>query len=433
MWFITFVRIILSTFGSFGDVHPYMAIALELQRRGHVPVIATSELYRAKVEDEGLEFFAVRPDLPPPDEARPIIEKVMAGPGGPRYLFEEILMPGLRDGYADLTQAVQGADLMLSHSVSLAAPLVAAKTKVPWISSVLAPISFYSAYDLSVPPMYQPLFTLRFLGPGFLTLSRTIGVKILDRWAATYYELQRELGLPRGANPIVDAHSPHRVLALFSPLLGKPQPDWPPNTVQTGFCFYDKRGTMPDKSNDQSKALSPEWEQFLANGEAPIVFTLGTSAVFDPGPFYEESARAAQLLKRRAILLIGNEVNRPKNLPDGIAAFDYAPFSQIFPRACAIVHQGGVGTTAQAMRAGKPMLVMPFAHDQPDHAYRLKKLGIGLSIARQNYRAQSVALKLKWLLEKPGFSQRAAQIGRAVQAENGAARACDEIQNLTFN
>ncbi|HEY0074154.1 MAG TPA: nucleotide disphospho-sugar-binding domain-containing protein [Abditibacteriaceae bacterium] len=429
------MRIILSTFGSFGDVHPYMAIALELQRRGHVPVIATSELYRAKVEAEGLEFSAVRPDLPPPDEAGPIIEKVMAGAGGPRFLFEEILMPGLRGGYDDLTKAVQGADLMLSHVVSLAAPLVAAKTKIPWISSVLAPISFYSAYDLSVPPMHQSLFALRFLGPRFLTIARTIGVKTLNRWVAPYYELQRELGLPRGANPIIDAHSPRRVLALFSPLLGTPQPDWPPNTLQTGFCFYDKRGRMPGgrvpgASDESFEMLSPELAAFLKNGEPPIVFTLGSSAVFDPGPFYEESARAAQLLGRRAVLLIGDETNKPKHLPDGVATFDYAPYSQIFPRACAIVHQGGVGTTAQAMRAGKPMLIVPFSHDQPDHAYRMKSLGVGLGIARENYHARVVAQKLKWLLGNPSFSHYAAQIGNAIRAENGTQTACDEIENF---
>jgi UDP:flavonoid glycosyltransferase YjiC (YdhE family) len=424
------VRIILSTFGSFGDVHPYMAIALELKRRGHVPVIVTSELYRAKVEAEGLEFFAVRPDLPSPDEAGPIIEKVMAGSDGPRFLFEEILMPGLRGGYDDLTQAVQGADLMVSHAVSLAAPLVAAKTKIPWISSVLAPISFYSAHDLSVPPMHKLLFTLRFLGPKFLTLCRTIGVKVLDRWAAPYYELQQELGLPRGANPIIDAHSPRRVLALFSPLLGAPQPDWPQYTVQTGFCFYDKRGRVPGAGNESFEMLSPELEAFLQDGEAPIVFTLGSSAVFDPGRFYEESTRAAQLLGHRAVLLIGNETNQPKHLPDGVVAFDYAPYSQIFPRASAIVHQGGVGTTAQAMRAGKPMLIMPFAHDQPDHAYRMKKLGVGLGIARKNYHAKVVAQKLKWLLKNPSFSHYATQTGDAIRAENGTQTACDEIENF---
>ena len=429
------MRIILATFGSFGDVHPYMAIALELQRRGHTPVIATCELYREKITRAGIDFCAVRPDLPPPDEAGPMIEKVMAGSKGPRFLFAKLLMPGLRGGYADLTRAVQGADLMVSHVVSLAAPLVAEKTGVPWISSVLAPISFFSAHDLSVPPLAEPLFALRHFGPKFLGVCRAIGVKVLDSWVAPYYQLQKELGLPRGANPVIDAHSPRRVLALFSPLLGAPQPDWPANTAQPGFCFYDKRGRVPGhiESRAGGDTLSPELETFLRAGEAPIVFTLGSSAVRGPGSFFEESARAAQLLNRRAVLLTGDARHAPKDLPPGVAAFDYAPYSEIFPRAAAIAHQGGVGTTAQAMRAGKPMLVMPFSHDQPDHAARMERLGIGRGIARRRYTARNAAHELDILLGDALYAERAAEVSAAVSAENGVAAACDEIEKLTAN
>lgn len=408
-----------------------MAVALELQRRGHTPVIATSELYREKIIGAGIEFIATRPDLPPPDEAGPLIAKVMAGADGTRFLFEDVLMPGLRGAYDDLTQAVQGADLMVSHVISLTAPLVAEKTGVPWISSVLAPISFFSAHDLSVPPLAQPLFALRFLGPKILTVFRTLGVKILDHWAAPYYQLQAELGLPRGANPIINAHSPDRVLALFSPLLAAPQLDWPANTVQPGFCFYDKRGRVPGHSDEKGgDALSPELEAFLRAGEAPIVFTLGSSAVLHPGSFFETSAQAAKLLNRRAILLVGDARHAPQNLLDGVAAFDYAPYSEIFPRAAAIVHQGGVGTTAQAMRAGKPMLIMPFAHDQPDHAQRMAKLGIGRGIPRNKYSADNAARELDILLGDANYTSRAVEVGMQVSAENGVAGAGDEIERM---
>jgi rhamnosyltransferase subunit B len=101
--------------------------------------------------------------------------------------------------------------------------------------------------------------------------------------------LRRELGLPEGENPIFDAkHSPRLVLALFSRVLGDPQPDWPRNTLVTGFAFYD---------GDAGKTeLAPEVQQFLANGHPPLVFTLGSAAVMAAGDFYEESARAAELV-----------------------------------------------------------------------------------------------------------------------------------------
>ena len=96
--------------------------------------------------------------------------------------------------------------------------------------------------------------------------------------------------------------------------------------------------------------MPSELIRFLDAGPLPLVFTLGSSAVVDAGPFYDHSATAAKLLGRRAVLLVGKDPrNRPATLPDGIVAFDYAPFSELFPRAAAIVHQGGIGTTAQAM------------------------------------------------------------------------------------
>src|SRR5205085_815485 len=101
----------------------------------------------------------------------------------------------------------------------------------------------------------------------------------------------------------------------------------------------------------------------------------------DAGPFYEHSAAAAKLLGRRAVLVVGKDTgNRPASLPDGVAAFDYVPFAGLFPRATAIVHAGGIGTTGLAMRSGRPMLVMPYAHDQFDNAARATRLGIARTI-----------------------------------------------------
>src|SRR5262245_27952102 len=146
-------------------------------------------------------------------------------------------------------------------------------------------------------------------------------------------------------------HSPALVLALFSKLLADKQPDWPPQTVITGFPFYDRDG---------EGGMSPELSNFLDTGPPPVVFTLDSSAVVDAGPFYEHSVAAAKLLGRRAVLLVGKDPrNRPAALPAGIVAFAYAPYSELCPRAAAVVHEGGIGTTAQAMRSGRPMLVMP--------------------------------------------------------------------------
>jgi UDP:flavonoid glycosyltransferase YjiC (YdhE family) len=126
-------------------------------------------------------------------------------------------------------------------------------------------------------------------------------------------------------------------------------------------------------------------------------------------------------------MLIGKNAP-PDHLSDGIIAVSYAPYSQIFPRACAIVHQGGIGTTAQALRAGRPTLVMPYSHDQPDNAARVERLGTSRTIPRQKYAAERVTRQLGELLENPNYAVKAAEIGAIIQAEDGVNVACDAIE-----
>jgi UDP:flavonoid glycosyltransferase YjiC (YdhE family) len=147
------------------------------------------------------------------------------------------------------------------------------------------------------------------------------------------------------------------------------------------------------------------------------------------GDFYEHSVAAAQALGRRALLLVGrNQPRRP--LPPGMLAVAYAPHSAVFPRAAVIVHQGGVGTTGEAMRAGRPMVVVPFGQDQPDHARRLKRLGIAQSVRAHRYDAASAARAIGAVLGDPGCAERARAVGARVRAESGVATASDAIERL---
>jgi len=149
-------RIVLNTWGSFGDLHPYMALALELRARGHRPVIATMEMYRERLEAVGLELAPVRPNIPQPKEQEPeLIQKIMEPRTGPQFLMEQIVFPAIRDAYQDLLIAVQNADLLITHPAAPAGPLVGRKTGLPWISTVLAQLSFFSVYDPPIPPVMQ--------------------------------------------------------------------------------------------------------------------------------------------------------------------------------------------------------------------------------------------------------------------------------------
>lgn len=415
-------HIVISTFGSYGDIHPYMAIAIELQRRGHHPVIATSELYREKILASGLEFLPVRPHIPPPQEQDPeMMERVMSPRSGSGYLLNEMLFPFVRDGYEDLLEAVKGADLLLTHPISFAGPLVAQTTGIPWVSTVLAPVSFLSVYDPPRPPFWPWLRYLNILGPRVLGAFFNRFKKFYK--SEPYEQLRQELGLPDRGSPIFEgSHSPSLVLALFSQVFAQPQPDWPPQTHVTGFAFYDGRNELE---------MPGELVDFLDNGAAPIIFTLGTSAVWVARDFYRESIAAAKLLGRRAVLLIGDERNRiQESLPPEMIAVDYAPFEALLERGAAVVHHGGVGTTSQGLRAGIPTLIVPFAFDQPDNAAHAARLGTSRTLHRRQYKSERVARELDKLLNNPQYALQAKAAGERLRSENGAARACDLIQKF---
>jgi rhamnosyltransferase subunit B len=413
-------RILLATIGSLGDLHPCLALALGLCERGHHAVIASTELYRAKVEKLGFEFHPIRPNIEARDPE--LLSKVMDMRRGPEFLLRKLIFPAVRETYQDLLAAATGCDLLVAGEIVFAAPLVAETMRMPWASAILSPFSFYSIYDPPVSPI-SPSFT--FLGGHTRLINRSLFAlaRLVTRhWSRPVSELRRELGLGPGRNAIFDdKFSPNLNLALFSRAIAQPQPDWPPNTVQPGYLFYDR--------DDSGSALPPQLDAFLKEGDPLIVFTLGSSAVHDPRGFFETSAQAAALIGRRAVFLIGDNPS-PAAMPNDSIAVPYAPFSELFPHAAVVVHQGGSGTTAQALRAGKPALIMPCGFDQPDNAARVKRIGAGLSIPRDKYKPARVAKELERLMDEPAFADNAARVAGKLATEDGVGGACDVIELL---
>jgi rhamnosyltransferase subunit B len=414
-------RIVLTTWGSLGDLHPFLALAIELTRRGHAAVVATLPSWRDNVEHAGVEFRPLRPDIAPDDPgARDIVRNVLDAGGGPEYLFMQVLGPSMRDVYSDTLAAVDGADLMVSHQLPQTAPIVAERTGIRWVSAVVAPMGFLSAYDPPTPPQAPALRRLMAVHPVVGSLFNRVARIATNRWMRPVYELRAELGLPRGGHPLFEAqHSPARVLALFSPLLGEKQPDYPSQTVITGFPFYDAAPTRP---------ADPDLLAFLNRGEPPIVFTLGSSAVWIADDFYPVSIAAIRALGRRALLLVGENARALRGqVPESIGVFDYAPHHLVMPRASVVVHQGGVGTTAQALRAGRPTLVVPFGQDQPDNARRVVALGVGRTISRGHYQVDRLVRELTALAD-PRYVQRAHSVGIQIGNERGVENAADEVE-----
>ncbi len=413
-------RFLLTTLGSFGDLHPYIAVGLGLRERGHTVTIATSEVYRAKIEGEGLGFAPVRPDMAFVLDNPEIIRRAFHPRRGTEYIVRDLFLPWIGQSFEDTLEAARDTDLILGHPIAFATPAVAEYLKKPWISVALQPSVFLSVHDppaVSGAPLLSSLLTR---GPGFAGLFYRLAKRIIRRWGAPVNALRTQLDLPPLRDPLLSGmFSPYGTHAWFSRVLAQPQTDWPANTAVTGFPFYDKL--------EPGLGLSPDLARFLDSGPPPIVFTLGSSAVFDAGAFYAESLAATRAMGRRAVLLVGRDPrNRPPMpAPEGVFVAEYAPYSALLPRAAAAVHQGGIGTTAQALRSGKPMIVVPWSHDQPDNAIRVSRMGAARVIPRRQYRAARVARDLTILLNEECYAVAAHSAASQIGRENGVASACE--------
>ena len=404
---------------------------MELQKRGHNATIATSEVYRKKIEDEKVGFAPVRPDVGEMLNNPELLTKFWHPTRGSEYLIRDYLAPNIEQSYQDLAQASNGADLLLTHAAGYAGPIVAESQKLPWISVVLQPSLFLSVYD---PPIL-PATWLRHLYP--LGRHAVAGLFALGRarvrtWMGPVLRLRSGLGLSTRANPVFEGQfSPHGTLALFSKHFVQPQRDWPANITVTGFVFYDQLGAgFTEYTSGAQETVVRELDEFLTSGPAPVLFTLGSSAVMRPGSFFEESVQAAQQLGIRAVLLTGNQPppKLPHDLAKSIFVAGYAPYSQLMSEAALTVHQGGIGTTAQALRAGKPMLIVPWAHDQPDNAERARKLGVSRTLERARYTAAAAGVQIEQLINNSNYAQAALAFRDRLVREDGLKAACDQVE-----
>lgn len=421
-------RIILATAGSLGDLHPFLALGKALRARGATVEIATSVEYRPKVEAEGLIFHDAGLSLADFEatlglDLAGITRKIAASDF---WFYEHVVLPNMAAGARRMIEIAQGsddqasetqppADVIVGSSFAVGAALAAEALRIPFVSVALSPMLFMSPHE--PPPVTPWLKTPN--GPAALALNRaTLGVGRLltNRFTRRLNAARAELGLPPTRdNAIYDA--PWRadlVLGLFSPQLGGPLPDHPANTRITGYAAYDSEAGGP-------ATLPPELAAFLDAGEPPIVFTLGSAAVHMADSFYAEGLVAARAIGRRAVLLVGpdGDLTLAQGEKDAIAV-PYAPYSLLFPRAAANVHQGGVGTTQQALRAGRPQLVVPHLGDQFDNGARVAARGVGAVLKRERFRAQAAAEVLGRVLGDAAVAERAAALGVLSAREDGA-------------
>jgi UDP:flavonoid glycosyltransferase YjiC (YdhE family) len=413
------MNIILFTIGSHGDVHPFVGIGVALRRRGHDVTLITNEHFRALAERAGLGFAALGSEnqfqalMHDPDLWHPT--------RGFDAVFLRGVLPCLKEAYERIEQHyVPGQTVMAASSLGFAARCAQEKLGIPTATVHISPAVLRSAYEnprLAVLPMarWMPRKLKQIIWDGG---DRYF---IDPKLAPKLNEFRASLGLPPVSGILNHWwNSPTRVIGMWPRWYGPVQPDWPGQLRLVGFGLYDETGVTP---------MSDDLLRWLDSGEPPIAFTAG-SAMAQGAEFYEASAQACVKLNRRGLLLTRHNEQLPKDLPAGVRHESYAPFGQLLPHCAALVHHGGIGTTAQALRAGVPQLIMPMSHDQFDNARRVEKLLAGLELHRRKYRAHTVARVLNRLMNSDSIRQGCRAVAQKFVGTDVMPLTCEHIEQL---
>jgi UDP:flavonoid glycosyltransferase YjiC (YdhE family) len=414
---VTKLRAIVIGLGSAGDVHPNVGLALALRQRGADVLFAAPEVFRQLAERTRLEFYGIG--------TREEFEEALRDPDlwHPTRSFQlvarKLIVPAMRPIYDLIAKNfVQRQTVVAASGMAFGARIAQEKLGVPLATVHLQPIMFRSSISPGCFGFPDILTALpRPLRPSYFRLADRL---IVDRpLIGPVNQFRAELGL----SPVKRffngwLHSPQLTIGLVPEWFAEPQPDWPPNVSLTGFPLWDE---------SEVRTVSPELEQFLAEGAPPILFTAG-SAMLHADDFFKTSVEVCGISGWRGLLVTQFPEQLPPKLPNNVRHFEYIPFSAVLSRTAAIVHHGGIGTTSQAMLAGIPQLIVPFSHDQPDNAVRVRRLGIGDYVLPRAYSTKRVIEKLKRLM-RPEIYARCKQTSEMVERDS-LQRASELIERL---
>jgi rhamnosyltransferase subunit B len=417
------MKIVISTFGSLGDIYPYIEMGKILTKYGHQVKIATCKNYEDLVLTQGMQHCELRPDFD--FGKKELLKKAMTLKDGSKVIVKDIILPHIKESYLDLTKIIEGCDLLINHAYCYAGPIVAEEQKIKWISCNLSPTNFWSSIDPCVLPHSK--FTFKIPSMGFrinFLLNKFIRL-YTKSWCSKIYDLRKQINLPTIKQPLFEGqHSPYAVLALFSHLFASKQEDWPINSVTTGFLSLKSENKIDDFE---------DVKKFLEKGDSPIVVGLGSSVIINPEGIYDKIICIANKLKKRIILVGGKHKYDKKIVSSNIILTDFIPYDVIFPYASLIVHHGGIGTTFEAMKAGRPMLVIPHSGDQPDNALRIIKLGVGDVLFEDELSSNKIEDKIIELLQNKDYENKAIILSTELKKEKPEEKIITIINSLNKN
>jgi len=407
------LRILFVPFGSEGDVNPLFWLAEGLAARGHEPVFLLTPHYARLAEQRGFRWIAVGTDEDFSRFARD--PRLWNKYRGPEFVVRGMVrsLPEFRKAFAEAGDPI---DLAITSSFALGAAAMAETKRIPRLTLHMQPVCLRSEFEC---PLFLPELAWIRRAPRFVkrAVFRLMDLTLWNFAQRPLNAFRRELGLdPLTAFYDQALHGASGVAALFPAWYAAPQPDWPPNLRQFGFPITKRSAPLPD-----------EVERFLEAGPPPVLWTHG-SANFDIRHFQACALSASEKLGRRCLLV---SLDPPEN-PLGPGAF-HAPhvrFEDLFPRCAAVVHHGGIGTTAKAVLSGVPQLIIPRSHDQPDNADRIVQMGIGKTLPYRGLDSPVLAETVKSLLDSETIAANCRAYRARMLADDSLPALCDWAEAL---
>jgi rhamnosyltransferase subunit B len=355
---------IIVTTGSAGDLFPFLKLALDLRARGFAITFVAPQLHAELVGQVDLDFHGTFADpavLDDPDVWHPT-----RGFG----VIWRAVRPGMRALGAIVAALPAGEPcLIVTHPLALHEALLCRELR-PGVRVVLAYLA-----PSNIPTVYDPLLLGPYRVPSWIPLGlrrrlwTSIGRRLVDPVVLPDINGDRHQAGVAPVSGMFDMlrHGPDLSVTLFPAWFAEPKPDWPQPLCTGDFALFDPHPDAP---------FSAELLQFLAQGDPPLIFTPGT-ANRQARDYFRHALAAAAALGKRAIFLTPHRDQVPPALPDTVLWQSYLPLRALLPHAAALIHHGGIGTTAEALRAGIPQLIVALAYDQFDNAARVTALGVG--------------------------------------------------------
>jgi UDP:flavonoid glycosyltransferase YjiC (YdhE family) len=395
------MKILLASLGTAGDVHPFLAIGRHLAGRGHDVELLSCPAYAPLAAAAGIAFTGVggASDLDTTLGHHYVWHPV----NGFGVMWRHLARPAMADTYRRIEAVFRARPCVLVYSPFLmpAARIANEKLGVKAISAYTAPAMIRNHYPpVSIAHWQLPRWTPRAVcKQAWELLDRR---KMQPLALPAVEAMRASLGLAPLEQSIFGEwiHAPERGITLFPRWFAAATPDWPGQILQTGFPLFD---------GDAGAGLSPATEGFLSSGTPPLVFTAG-SAMRQAGDFFRAAVAASGALGERALLMSDAADQVPEGLPASVRHTRYEPFSLLLPRSRAFIHHGGIGSSAQALRAGVPQLVVPHAYDQFDNARRLEQLGVARILGRNAAGPRALQRKLRALLHTSAVASACARV-----------------------